>query len=94
MKTIWKFPFHVSDSVAIEMPKGAVILPHIEAGPTSVAPYLFVWATVDPEQPTETRVLHVVGTGNPMPKRPLAYLGTTVQAPFVWHVYEAKEDER
>ena len=53
MKTIWKFPFAVSDKlvIAIEMPKGAKIL-HVEVQSDWLAPGLrgqpCLWALVDP----------------------------------------------
>lgn len=90
MKAIWKFPIHVSDSVVVQMPKGARILPHVEAVSPSV---IVFWAEVNSVEgyPTEDRVLYVVGTGNQMPERANKHLGTTVAGQFVWHLYEHEE---
>ena len=89
-RTIWKYPFHVNDSVVIEMPVGAKIIPFVAAARLEYGERgLVVWAEVDPEAEREDRVLHVVGTGNPMPQRPMRHIGTCIAGPFVWHVYEA-----
>lgn len=89
MTTIWKFPFHIRDTVAIEMPRGATVLPHLEPARLEQGePGLVIWAVVDPDQPTETRVFHVVGTGHPMPETPLNYIGSALAGPLVWHVFE------
>lgn len=87
MKTIWKYPFHVSDYVSIEMPRGAQILPHVEAAGQTM---LVVWAKVDTDQPTETMTLAVVGTGNTLPtfSDHGTYIGTALAGPFVWHVFQ------
>lgn len=87
-RTIWKYPFHVNDSVVIEMPIGAKIIPFV-GGAMPYDDMLFIWAEVDPEAEREDRVLHVVGTGNPMPQRPMRHIGTCPNGRFVWHVYEA-----
>lgn len=89
MTTIWKFPFPVTDTVAIDMPVGASILAHLEPARLEQGEHgLVLWAVVDPDKPTETRVFHVVGTGNPMPDGTLNYIGSTLAGPFVWHVFE------
>lgn len=93
MKTIWKYPIHVRDTVAIEMPKEAHFLPTVATARLEYGEHgLVVWAEVDPDQPTETRILYVVGTGNPMPEHPKQYLGTAIDGRFVWHVYEQLTD--
>lgn len=89
MKTIWNYPFHVNDTVALEMPKEARFLPTVA---TIGGNMLVVWAEVDPDQSTETRILYVVGTGNPIPEHPKQYLGTAIMGPLVWHVYEQLTD--
>lgn len=89
MKTIWKFPIHVDDTVAVEMPVGATILPHLEPARLEHGEHgLVIWAVVDTVQLTETRVFHVIGTGNEMPDAPLNYIGTAIDDPFVWHLFE------
>lgn len=90
MRTIWKYQIHVHDTVVVEMPRGAKILPHVEALAPSV---ILFWAEVNGVEgaPTEDRVLYVVGTGNPMPERANKHIGTCVADPFVWHLYEYEE---
>lgn len=102
MKTIWKFPFPIRDTVEIEMPVGATVLSSVEPARLEHAEHgLAIWAAVDPDWPTETRVFHVVGTGHDMPDTPLTYIGTAHDNPityggsslsghFVWHLFERR----
>ncbi len=94
MKTIWKFPFAVSDMVAIEMPSGAKIL-HVEVQPASSLversqPCL--WALVDPEAKKCLRSFYIFGTGHSLGPRAddLRHVGTFLDGAFVWHVFEEK----
>lgn len=86
--TIWKFPFTVSDMVAIEMPKGAKVLRvDLQAQPC-------VWALVNPESEKVRRVFYIFGTGHSLGPRAndLQYIGTFFEGPFVWHVFEEKKE--
>ena len=84
-KTIWKFPLALVDAYPVDMPRGARILSVADQNGT-----LCLWAEVDPEAPCETRRIRIVGSGHPVPQEPkLQFIGTAVQGPFVWHVYEA-----
>jgi len=83
-RTIWKFIPEITDSINIEMPKGARVL-HAEAHGDR---QLQVWAEVNPNTYTTNRELRVYGTGHPMPDNPGRYISTTFSGPFVWHVYE------
>lgn len=83
MKRIWKFPLAITDVQSVAMPRGARILAVDEQHGA-----LTLWAEVDPSQPKVTRIIHIIGTGNPMPEHLGDYLGTAVIDPFVWHVYE------
>ncbi|WP_435199534.1 DUF7352 domain-containing protein [Janibacter sp. GS2] len=92
MKTVWRFPFTVSDSVVIEMPVGASVLPTIDASRFE-ATLLFLWAEVDPDRdgPKEDRVFRVVRTGHEL-KHVGRYIGTARTASrTAWHVYEGAE---
>lgn len=46
-----------------------------------------LWIEVDLEQPLETHEFRVVGTGWIVPENS-NYVGTYIDGPFVWHVYE------
>jgi hypothetical protein len=82
VKTIWKFPFELSDAAVIEMPQRAKVL-HVAA--QNGAPT--IWALVDTEAPKEPRTFRIVGTGHPIPED-VKHAGTFQQGPFVWHVFE------
>lgn len=84
-KTIWKFPLEITDAQTVRLPKGAEVL-KVDRDPVGD---LSVWAHVDPAAETEDRLLHIVGTGNPMPTAvgPAEHVGSVVDSPFVWHVF-------
>jgi hypothetical protein len=87
MRTIYKYPLFPAQ-LQIEMPKGARILTAREQDDT-----ICVWAEVDTEQPSETRVLEVFGTGHLMREEmgvSREYIGTAFLegGSLVFHVYE------
>jgi hypothetical protein len=87
MRTIHKFPLEITDEQGVSMPVGAELLAVAEQNGQ-----LVLWAEVFPNNPNESKVIRVVGTGNPFPDH-LSYLhiGTVVMSNgFVWHVYEKK----
>lgn len=83
MRTIHKYPLYVTDMQVVMMPVGARIL--------SVAnqrDMLTLWAEVNTEAPPAGRVIHVVGTGNPLVVASNAdFIGTVEMGQFIWHVY-------
>lgn len=61
-KTIWKFPFTVSDEVRVDMPARAQVLSvQLQNGQPTM------WALVDPEARLVTHRFRVFGTGHPVP---------------------------
>ena len=90
MKTIWKYPFRVSEfesCMSIHMPEGAEVLSVQMQGNTPC-----LWAIVDMEPtPEEIRQFTIFGTGHAIPNivaRNLKYLSTFQQPPYVWHFFE------
>lgn len=86
MKTIWKFFLDVTDAQVVSVPYGARVLPAVETG--GIGRPLQIWAEVDTDLEHEERAFYVVGTGNPFPAAAARYVGTCMQGPLVWHVYE------
>lgn len=88
MKTIWKFSALVDDFINFEMPVGAEIL-HVGV---QAPRQLCFWVEVDSKNPKETRNFRVFDTGHKIIRSSefsmLDYLGTVMDNPFVWHVYE------
>lgn len=70
MKTIWKYPIRVGDSV-ITMPTGAKFL---DVQMQNAEPQ--AWFLVDTEQGLETRNFTIYGTGHQIDDRRQVYLGT------------------
>ena len=86
-KTIWKFEVPVTDRARVAMPAGARVL-SVEIG--KGLGVVWLWAEVDPAADVGDRGFRVVGTGNPLPEgvEDMRFLGTVLDGPFVWHVYE------
>lgn len=84
MKTVWKFsqPFPKEDDFSIVMPRGAEIL-HADIRRDG----LTLWARVDPQAPVCSWALRLAGTGHPLDNAG-AHIATTVDGPFVWHLFE------
>jgi len=86
--TIYKYAISIYDVQSVFMPKGAEIL--------SVAKQsgaLYLWAMVRPNEPMEERRIEIVGTGQEMPvgiSVERKFIGTVVDDPFVWHVFERR----
>lgn len=89
-KTIHRYPVVVSDRVPISMDEGAEILSVAPARDGDGYSELELWATAYPGEKVGWRELVIVGTGNPVPPRPLRFIGTCVMPRgLVWHVFEA-----
>lgn len=92
MKTIWKFPFEVTDTVDVQMPLGAEIL-HIETQQQGSLDVPCMWALVDPNKPVVTRRFKLFGTGHPLPEDidGMVHVGTFLlaQGNFVGHLFHA-----
>jgi hypothetical protein len=87
MKTVWKFPVPMAESMVIEMPQGAQIVAFANQDVTGLANgALFLWAIVDDAAPIIDRHFQIVGTGHEAPAG--AYIGTAQMPPFVWHLFE------
>ena len=79
---IWKYPLEITDRQVINLPAGAWELSVLTAGER-----LFLYALVDPDQPTEDMTIRIVGTGNPVEQDPGFFIGTVSMPPHVWHVF-------
>ncbi len=80
---IWEYVLEITDTQVLEMPKGAEIL--------SVANQrgkLCLWAACDPDKVPEQRTIEIVGTGNSAIFCRRKFIGTVLQVPFVWHIFE------
>lgn len=86
-RTIWKYPFSITDRFTLDMPEGAQILTIQNQQDTAT-----LWALVNPQSPRVTRHFIVVGTGHPISLTwaRSRYLGTVQQydGHLVWHIFE------
>jgi hypothetical protein len=84
MKTIWKYT--VSGAVTeVLMPADAQIL-SIQMQEARIC----MWALVDPERPKVSRTFRTRGTGWVIGSDETlgTHLGTVIDGPFVWHIFE------
>jgi hypothetical protein len=83
--TIYKYSLRITDVQSVKAPRGTRWLSaQMQNG------RLCVWATVDPNQPDESHLIRIIGTGNPFPaaaQSGMVFVGTVQDAPFVWHVF-------
>lgn len=84
-RTIYKYRLAVIDDQKVEMPQGARILTAQMQHGT-----LCVWAFVNPELPTQTRYIRVIGTGQPVPDESLLYIATAQDGSLAWHIFECE----
>lgn len=85
MKTIWKYEVGLGQTT-ITIPVGSII---VSAGLDPATGGLAVWAEVESDSPTETLEITVAGTGKKRPRG--SFVGSVMQGPFMWHIYEGVE---
>lgn len=87
MSVIWKYPLDEKIS-RLEIPRDARLLTVQSQRGTPT-----LWARVNPDAPTERRIIAGIGTGEDIiesPGNPLTYISTVQTAGgFVWHFFEA-----
>lgn len=85
MRAVWKYQLTVGPQ-EVRMPAGAEVV-HVAEQEGVVT----LWAIVDPRPGEEAvRRFHVIGTGTAWGAGDdnLHYLGSCMDSPFVWHVFE------
>lgn len=85
--TIWKKQLQMVDKQLVQLPRGSEIL-FVGVQDRN----LCIWFRCDPRQPLEARPIGIVGTGHPYcpEAEDSRYIGSVIQPPFVWHVFEPK----
>lgn len=82
---IFKYPLAITREQTLQIPQRAKILCVQLQGDIGLS----LWAQVDDAEPVEAREIRVYGTGHEIAAPgTLAYVGTVLQGPYVWHVYE------
>lgn len=83
MKTIYKYPVHVTDCQWLTLPYDAVILTVQKQ-----ADDFYIWAEVNDGHGTKDVPIYTYGTGHEIPAgRKQTYIGTVQDGPLVWHFY-------
>jgi len=83
VKTIWKFPIPMQETVVLTMPAGAQALDVQLQGDVPM-----LWALVEADAPRERRRFFIAGTGRVMRDEAGAHLGTWQQDGYVWHLFD------
>lgn len=95
---VWKFAIDIRDTSGnpdwweVEMPQGAKV---ISAGSMGYNDFVWFWAIVNPDMPTEIRLFSVVGTGTPLPRQctPETFVASTENRDgTVWHLFDIPRD--
>ena len=87
MKTIYKYQLRVIDDIQeVTMPENSKII-----YAANQAGFLTFWAEVQEDKigAGVTRLFLVHGTGHPIHDNEV-YVGSVIQPPFVWHIYEVR----
>lgn len=83
MRAIYKYQVPVDGQIHdYSIPTGAIVR-HVD----QQGNYPHLWVEVQSDAPTVTRTFRVFGTGHPIPDG-FVYVGSTMDGPFVWHVFE------
>jgi hypothetical protein len=83
-RSVWKYDVPLAGVVmSFTMPVGAAVV-HVG---TQREGFVTFWAEVRPSNPTVLRGFRIVGTGHQVADGD-EYVGTTIAAPFVWHLHE------
>ena len=86
MRTIYKYPIEITDTQTLEVPQDRRILNvQMQDGKPCI------WMEVETDTPHAELKVYVVGTGHPMPKTDLHYIGSVQIANglYVFHVFWA-----
>ena len=81
---IYKYPLLDLGRQELMVPPGRILCVQMQRD----TPCL--WAMVDTDQLQAPNIIHVVGTGQPMPSGVLEYIGTVQDGSFVWHVFRER----
>jgi hypothetical protein len=98
---IGKFPLETTDRQVLEIPAPAQILSVVEQRGEIV-----LYAILNPDAPTVTKVIDIYGTGHQIPKERSTYMGepqktpgtflgtvATIGGSLMWHVFDATDAE-
>ena len=94
MTTVYKYlvPMPLHDYFELELPAGVHVLTAGKQGDG-----LYLWARVDPANPTTTVRFRFVGTGHLIEldesRSFYAYVATVFDRPYVWHIFKVTLDQ-
>ncbi len=84
MKTIYKYSIHPDNPrLEVALPEGALVV-FVGSQLTGVVNF---WIEFTPDEKTYQRTFVLYGTGHDIPTNN-HYVGSVLDPPFVWHLYE------
>lgn len=88
VQAVWKYPIEFTDSIEIEMPRGADVL-HVGMQ----GEQLCLWCLVYPEGELTKRRFRIAGTGHPIEEGDMEHIGTVHIADdsLIFHIFEITE---
>ena len=84
MTKIFKYPIKIQQKQEISVPIGVVPI-HVGLDPTGEP---CIWCVVEIGRPTIDMSIIIIGTGHEMPSEIKVHIGSFVQGPYVWHVFQ------
>ena len=86
-RTVWKFPISLPGHMD-NVPRGGRLLFVGLQGEDLIG-----WVLVDPDAERVTRLVHIYGTGHPVPPERVndAFIGTVFMGPYVFHFFDGGE---
>jgi hypothetical protein len=82
VRTVWKYPFDVTDRFTVSLPVEHVVV-HVDKQDGHAC----MWIELDDESETVEVAFYVEGTGDRLADDAV-WCGTWLDGPFVWHLYE------
>ena len=84
MSVIYKYELDRAHRQSLKLPIDAEILSvQMQAG------NICAWVKLDPNKPTASREIMLVGTGHSFDDRPMRHISTIQDNGFVWHFFES-----
>lgn len=86
---IYKYPLEITDEQHVAMPRGARLL-SVQLQRDGVC---CLWALVsdDSDDVDSSRLIYIVGTGNPTDIADEPFIGTVQMGQSVWHIFDGGE---
>jgi hypothetical protein len=83
VRTIYKYPLELKSTQTLQIRNGSIPL-HVGKDPQG---FICLWCEVHEHALNVPAVIHMVGTGQPLPNEAQMHIGSITVGEFVWHFY-------